>query len=407
MISLNAITNSISDDFPVEHIARLKKHNLQSFWIQMFLAFTLTISLIMAKTTDIQVLFIWSGILTLIGFYRLSHNGVEIKPSNLDPFGAKLWVRKYILLTTIMSVLWGTIGIIQFPQESLIQTTILIILVAVLISTIPLLLASKAAFFAQFIGILAPLTFSIGFNAANTGQLMLSLCLIALAISIIFASSYLNQVITQLQETQQALQAQADTDQLTQLANRRAFDRAFKKEWRLSTREHRSISLLIIDVDDFKIYNDTFGHLAGDECLKKIAGVIKSTARRPGDIAARIGGEEFAVLLPETDNEGAFVVAQTLQKNIQRLDIKHPSKPDQNLTTSIGVSNCKPVQADTQGETDIVYPAMLMKSADYAMYQAKRQGKNTIVSEACGMHSVPEPLKKMTGKSITQTVPSL
>lgn len=406
MLSLNAITNSISDDFPEEHVARLKKHNLQSFWIQMFLAFTLIVSLIMAKTTDIQTLFIWSGILTLIGFYRLSHNGIDIKPSNLDPFGAKFWVRKYILLTTIMSALWGAIGIIQFPQEPLIQTTILIILVAVLISTIPLLLASKAAFFAQFIGILAPLTFSIGFYATDTEHLMLSLCLIALAISIIFASSYLNQIITQLQETQQALQLQADTDQLTQLANRRAFDRAFKKEWRLSTRERRSISLLIIDVDDFKLYNDTFGHLAGDECLKKIASVIKSTARRPGDIAARIGGEEFAVLLPETDNEGAFTVAQTLQKNIQRLDIRHPSKTDQNLTTSIGVSNCKPVQADAQGEADIIYPAMLMKSADYAMYQAKRQGKNTIVAEACGMHSVPEPLKKMSRESSAQTVPS-
>lgn len=406
MLSLNAITDSISDDFPVEHIARLKKHNLQSFWIQMFLAFTLIISLITAKTTNIQALFIWSGVLTLVGFYRLSHNAIEVKPANLDPFGAKSWARKYILWTTVMSALWGVIGIIQFSQEILIQTTILIILVAVLISTIPLLLASKAAFFAQFVGILAPLTFSIGFNSSDTEHLMLSMCLIALAISIIFASSYLNQIITQLQETQQALQTQADTDQLTQLSNRRSFDRAFKKEWRLSTREHRSISLLIIDVDDFKLYNDTFGHLAGDECLKRIAGVIKSTARRPCDVAARIGGEEFAVLLPETDQEGAFMVAQTLQKNIRRLDIRHPFDKDQNLTTSIGVSNCKPVQADKQGDADIVYPAMLMKSADYAMYQAKRQGKNTIVGEACGMHSVPEPLKKSSSESTAQTVAS-
>ncbi len=384
MLNLKNIVNTISDDFPKEHIARLKKHNIQSFWIHMLLAFTLLLSLASSKTTDFQTLFLWLGVLTVTGFIRLSHNSTEIEPEAVNSESTKSWVKKYILLTTFMSSLWGVAGIILFSQTPVVQTTLLILLVSILISTIPLLLASKAAFFAQFISILAPLTFSIGFNLSHPQYLMLGIALITLAITIIFASNYLNQVINQLQETQQALQTQADTDQITQLANRRAFDSAFKKEWRRSTREQKPISLLIIDVDDFKLYNDTYGHIAGDECLKKIARAIQKSAKRPGDIAARVGGEEFAVLLPDVNSEGAKAVAERLRTNISRLDIKHASNGNKNITVSIGVSSCLPLQQIESSNQDIVYPAMLMKSADDAMYQAKREGKDAIVIEQCG-----------------------
>ncbi len=398
MLSLNAISNTISDDFPEEHIARLKQHNVQSFWVHMGLACTLLISLVFSHTSNTQTLVIWLGILTVTGFIRLSHNSSEIKPINIDPSSTKKWVSKYILLTTFMSALWGAVSVFLFAQEPVVQTTLLILLISVLIATIPLLLASKSAFFAQFISILAPLTFSMSFNFSNKEHLMLSVCLIALAITIIFASSYLNQVITQLQETQRALQTQADTDQLTQLANRRAFDSSFKREWRRSTREQKAIALLIIDVDDFKLYNDNLGHFAGDECLKKIARAIKENALRPSDVAARIGGEEFAILLPETGTEGAYNVAERLKTSIARLGIKHPVDKNQNLTVSIGVSSCIPVKYDDEQKTDVVYPAMLIKSADFAMYQAKREGKNTIAVEGCGMHSVPQSLKNPPSK---------
>jgi len=397
MLSLKAITNSISDDLPEEHVTRLKQHNTQSFWIHMGLAFILIISLVSANASNTQSLMIWFGLLTITGFIRLSHNTSAVKPSQIDSGHSKIWVSKYILLTTLMSSLWGAAGIFLFSNEAVVQTVLLILLISVLIATIPVLLASKAAFFAQFISILAPLAFSMSFNFSNSEHIMLTACLVALSVTIIFASSYLNQVITQLQETQQALRALAETDQLTKLANRRAFDLSFKKEWRRSTREQEPIALLIIDVDDFKVYNDTLGHFTGDEYLKRVANAVKSNARRPSDLSARIGGEEFAILLPDTSLEGAHRVAERLQQSVKRLDIKYPLDKSRKLTVSIGVSSCSPKQTndnDSNQQSDIVYPAMLIKSADYAMYQAKREGKNTIVIEGCGMHSVPDSLKE-------------
>ncbi len=405
MLSLKAITNTISDDFPEENIARLKKHNIQSFWLHMGLALVLLSSLVYAHVGSIRSLIIWFGFLTVTGFIRLNHNSSEIKPSKFDPSSSKIWVSKYILLTTLMSSLWGAAGVFLFSEEPVVQTTLIILLISVLIATIPVVLASRAAFFAQFITILAPLAFSMSYNFSSGDHIMLIICLVALAVTIIFASSYLNQVITQLQETQQALQAQAETDQLTQLANRRAFDMSFKKEWRRSTRERNPIALLIIDVDDFKLYNDTLGHYTGDEYLKKVANAVRSNARRPSDIAARIGGEEFAILLPGTGVDGAYRVAERLQKSVERLDVKYPLDKNRKLTVSIGISSCSPKQSKEGGNTDIVFPAMLIKSADYAMYQAKREGKNTIVVEGCGMHSVPEPIKDSPLKEPSDVVP--
>ena len=198
------------------------------------------------------------------------------------------------------------------------------------------------------------------------------------------------------------MRSQADTDQLTQLANRRLFDTAFKSEWRRSTREQKTVSLLIIDVDDFKRYNDAYGHQKGDNALKHIALQIKAAAQRPGDISARIGGEEFAILLPDTTTDGAMIVAERLRHNIERIGNeltqnlhKNGSNNKHKLTVSIGVSSCTPLLPNDT-EQDIVYPAMLIKSADHAMYNAKDKGKNRVVKEGCGMHRTPSILKQVS-----------
>ena len=137
-------------------------------------------------------------------------------------------------------------------------------------------------------------------------------------------------------------------------------------------RSAKPISLILVDVDYFKNYNDVYGHLAGDSCLQKIAHTIRDSLRRAGNFAARYGGEEFAVILPDTDAEGAYLFAESLREKIENLNIEHTdSKTGKNVTVSLGVSTTVPKKDSTQDE--------LISLADKALYKAKQAGRNRVV----------------------------
>jgi diguanylate cyclase (GGDEF)-like protein len=168
----------------------------------------------------------------------------------------------------------------------------------------------------------------------------------------------------------------ADTDGLTGLANRRTFDRRLELEWLRAARDGTPLSLLLIDVDQFKAYNDVYGHQAGDRCLKIVAQVFSLTANRPGDLVARYGGEEIAILLPDTDAEGAAAVAENTRARIEALALRHEANPPLNvLTISIGGATAMPAyELSRTAANDLV--AM----ADQALYRAKTAGRNCIAT---------------------------
>ncbi|MEP0872061.1 PleD family two-component system response regulator [Trichocoleus desertorum AS-A10] len=173
----------------------------------------------------------------------------------------------------------------------------------------------------------------------------------------------------QLQEANFALQHLATTDSLTGLANRRRFDECFAQEWRRMAREQQPLSLLLGDVDFFKLYNDTYGHRAGDKCLQEVAKALQSMMKRSGDLAARYGGEEFAVILPNTDESGALVVAEAIRTSIRALKIAHScSKIGEHVTLSLGVATIVP-RAQTS-------PELFFTAADAALYRAKEEGRD-------------------------------
>lgn len=179
-----------------------------------------------------------------------------------------------------------------------------------------------------------------------------------------------NQI--QLKQHRDLLMNLSHIDGLTGVANRRAFDEALEREWLRAKRSKMPISILMIDIDFFKDYNDTFGHSAGDECLKTIASTIKSALFRPSDLVARYGGEEFVCLLPETDIKGASQTADKIKGAIEKLKIPHPSsKVASHVTVSIGVASRMPI--DGKGSK------VLLDEADKALYSAKRAGRNRIV----------------------------
>lgn len=176
----------------------------------------------------------------------------------------------------------------------------------------------------------------------------------------------------ELQKANEELHRLATLDGLTQVANRRRFDEYLNIEWRRLLREQACLSLILCDVDYFKFYNDSYGHLAGDNCLQQVAKAISSSLRRPADLVARYGGEEFAVILPNTNAEGAVYVAEMIRLDIQKLKIPHSkSSISEYITVSMGVSSVIPTQK--------LSPDRLIDLTDNALYEAKAQGRNCII----------------------------
>lgn len=185
-----------------------------------------------------------------------------------------------------------------------------------------------------------------------------------------------SELYHQLQLANQELQRLASSDGLTQVANRRCFDDTLNAEWQRLARDQASLSLILCDVDFFKLYNDTYGHLAGDDALRHVAWAISQTVKRPADLVARYGGEEFAVILPNTDVEGAIAVATEIQANIRELQLPHPnSQVYEFITLSLGVATIIPHNQSS--------PATLIAAADQGLYQAKAQGRNCTVQIDC------------------------
>jgi diguanylate cyclase (GGDEF)-like protein/PAS domain S-box-containing protein len=179
-----------------------------------------------------------------------------------------------------------------------------------------------------------------------------------------------------LKDALEQMERMAATDGLTGLANRRHFDGVAEQEWRRCAREHQPLSVLMLDADHFKLFNDRYGHLAGDGCLRAIASQLTAAARRPGDLAARYGGEEFLLLMPQTDRAGALSVAERVRKLVLDLAIPHEANPAPSLVTvSIGVATAWPREPEN-GPNSV---NILLAAADTAMYQAKSGGRNRVV----------------------------
>lgn len=181
------------------------------------------------------------------------------------------------------------------------------------------------------------------------------------------------------------LQALSREDALTGLANRRYLDLMLVEEWNRAMRQQLPLAVLMIDVDHFKAYNDHLGHPAGDVCLREVARVIKSMARRSGDFAARYGGEEFALIYPTTNASQALGLARQLIEQVSQLKLAHPaSSVGPVVTVSVGVAvtipNGEPQQA-----------LALVDQADHALYLAKQKGRNTCVLSGHHLHVVPDP----------------
>ena len=179
----------------------------------------------------------------------------------------------------------------------------------------------------------------------------------------------------ELKRQRDLLNRLSSIDGLTGLANRRHFESTLEREWKNATRSETSLGLVLLDIDHFKLYNDHYGHLAGDETLITVARAVADSTRRPTDLAARYGGEEFVCILPNTDLDGARTTGEAIRAAVHELAIPSAAAPTGRVTVSVGATALRPGPEETGA-------ALLVHTADQLLYRAKEAGRDRVVVEA-------------------------
>lgn len=369
-------------------MAFLSRHGSVWLWGNLFAASLFFLLRWLEQDESTTLLLVWYGAIVTLSIVRWIF-GQRFLPIHQHPNDTlQECGQRYLLFSTLISALWGVSGVILFSQQELTQAVHVLLLTGAVIATLPVLALSRFALYVQIGTILLPITVNLLLLGSGLQQTLAAASAL-LGLLLFMASRSITELLNDLHKAQVKLQEQAHTDPVTQIANRRFFDSIFKTEWRRAAREHNSLSLLMIDVDHFKRYNDRHGHHAGDQCLQIIAQCIKAVARRASDVVARHGGEEFVVLLPDTSLEDAHMLAERLRNNVEEQRIPHSDGAIPRIVTvSIGVSCCQPnTNHDENNSPDnesALYPAMLLNAADRALYRAKRNGRNLVAKEQCG-----------------------
>ncbi|MBK1719105.1 diguanylate cyclase [Thiocystis violacea] len=274
---------------------------------------------------------------------------------------------------------WGSAALLLFHPDSLNHQIFLAFALGGMVAgALPLLSALPPAFPLFAIPVSLPILVQLFLQGERLPVTMAILFLI-FTVAMLVSSTQFSRIFRESVELrlrlkssieekrQQALLARLDT--LTGIANRRHFDEALESEWKRGARMHTPLAMIIADVDYFKRYNDHLGHVAGDSCLTRVAQTMATAARRPGDLVARIGGEEFAFLLPNTSLRDAALIAERVREDLLEERIPHPASPvADRITLSLGVASLIPDDGATKSD--------LVKAADAALYRAKQAGRD-------------------------------
>jgi diguanylate cyclase (GGDEF)-like protein len=344
------------------------------------------------KVADHALLATW--LITMITVYsiRLATTLLFFRTHVSDQL-TETWVRRYILWTFLAGLSWGSLSFLLDPAwPAAYQVVLFVVYTGLIAGAFNANSSIFVAFAAFYIPIVIPLMIVMLGMKDEAFYALAFLFLIYISLMYISSLRFYNQLTytlklrfenesmaQKLSISNQKLTHLADIDGLTQIYNRRSLDRFLVEEWNRHYRNQQPLSLLFIDIDYFKQYNDTYGHEAGDNCLIQIAQILKHNAKRSSDIAARFGGEEFAMILPETSDVEALNLAQKIVSCLEELTISHSgSSVSDHVTMSIGVSTLTPQQPDNS--------EFLLVSADKALYEAKNCGRNCVKQASSTQH---------------------
>ncbi len=293
---------------------------------------------------------------------------------------------RYALTTGLSGFAWGMGGLFVLDASPLAMVVTITAIQAMIMGGALTLGAYLPSFYAFSLPAILPLVVALGLKGGGTNIVLALYSAIFLVLmldiskrlnhslrdvwKLTFEKEYLLSELTKANDHQKTL---ANTDGLTGIANRRRFDDVLAQELARFSRTNSPLSLLILDVDHFKTFNDAYGHVAGDECLKQIAEILKKQFNRASDMAARYGGEEFAIIMPDTDERGAIQKAEVIRSEVAKLNIQHGHSPTAGyITVSMGIV--------TLYNSDIREANDLIAMADECLYQAKADGRNRFVS---------------------------
>lgn len=334
--------------------------------------------------TGYQPARIWLATLIGINVIRFLHISIVRKRiSSTSDFGKLSW--QFATGCGLVGFTYGT-GLAWFVPllPEIIQLAALAIAITVIPGAMVSFSTSKESFFSYLypkLGI--PLLLFLGWGDTFHTYLFLFGVVYLIIVLTLFNWYYIAltdsirirlqnyELVESLRESNRQLAELSTIDGLTGIANRRYFDELLEKETLRARREGKPVSLLMLDIDFFKQYNDEYGHLKGDECLQKISRTLQQKIKRPGDIVARYGGEEFCIITPDTDQAGAYQLAQQIQEGIEKLRIYHgKSRLASHVTVSIGVATLLPTGKHNTRE--------FLNAADTALYKAKHEGRNMV-----------------------------
>lgn len=331
-------------------------------------------------------LLIWISAHLALSIVRLHSTRRFMKSEIPERHIVSKWGPRYVWGTFVSGLLWGSLSLFYDPAWPMpYQVTLFTIFTGMTASVFSANTSYFIAFPTFYVPPVSLLAFTV-FSHPSNGFLELGLLVIIYMVLMYISGLQFHNRLTQslearfehedlakeLAQSNKKLKHIADIDALTGIANRRAMDSYLTKEWNRHSRNGQPLSLLFIDVDYFKQYNDTYGHDAGDRCLTRTAGLLRAHVKRAGEMVARFGGEEFAAILPETDLEHALRVAEAIRIQLEHLQIPHAgSEIADHLTVSIGVACTTPSQTGSIKR--------LRQTADKALYQAKNAGRNRVI----------------------------
>ncbi len=300
---------------------------------------------------------------------------------------------QFLIGTVLSSLAWGFTYLALVPHLLPQYDYLLLLMIGGLVSGTVVSMSTSAIAFFSFIGPLAMLLLTgllldfqkenilvtvivILFFSAIAFTYLRSHTIMLESLQLHFEKEDLIEALSnsnaQLVDANKRITEISNTDELTAISNRRCFFDHLQREWNRARRNHLGLSLLMIDIDHFKLYNDHYGHLAGDHCLKALAAVFKEHIHRANDLLARYGGEEFVILLPETELAGAIHIAKAIEKAVAAISLPHATSPvAPYVTISIGVAYLEPEDEKFTS---------LIAAADRQLYVAKEMGRNRVVS---------------------------